>query len=456
MLKVANRVNKRWHNIMCGFRKEYSVRLKIENFAKIKNADIAINGITVIAGENNTGKSTVGKIVFSLYKSLVGIEDKIEIQREKEIMDMCQLMLKKYMIGENSFQKIILERKMIVVNIARAIRRYKEKNENIKRKEIEKIIIDIVKKNKLHSTGYEDDFNIEIITNIINNIDSILKLPDNIVFSEVLSRYFKTVFHSQINSLQNKDSTAKLKLQIKEKEIELLFRKDRCVDCSLGLHLLSNVIYIDNPFIIDKLSRDEVLDMMEQLLKDSLTFGFHNNVMDNIFGSILAKEKLSEIYKILGEVVNGKIQEKNEKFYFHAEDMNQPISIENLSTGLKSFVVLKMLIENGRLEKKDVLILDEPEIHLHPKWQIVYAELIVLLQKYFDLSIIVTTHSPYFLDAIDLYSVKHGLKEKVNYYLSSIVEDGVEMKEVDVDAIYKKMASPIQTLETLRYELNNQ
>lgn len=432
------------------------MRLKIENFAKIKNADIAINGITVIAGENNTGKSTVGKIIFSLYKSLVRIEDKIEIQREKEIRDMCQMLLKNYTIDENQSQKITFERRGIAFKIAREIRRYKEKNENIKREEIEKIIINIVKQNELYSTGYEDDSNIEIITNIINNINIILKLPDNIVFSEVLSRYFKIVFHSQMNSLQNKDSTARLKLQIKGKEIEVLFQKDRCVDYTLGLHLLSNVLYIDNPFIVDKLSSDEVLDMMGQLLKESLILGFHNDVMDNIFGTILAKERLSEIYKILGEVVNGKIQEKNEKFYFHAEDTDQPISIENLSTGLKSFVLLKMLIENRGLEEKDVLILDEPEIHLHPKWQIVYAELIVLLQKYFDLSIIVTTHSPYFLDAIDLYSVKHGLKEKVNYYLSSIVEDGVEMKEVDVDAIYKKMASPIQTLETLRYELNNQ
>lgn len=364
--------------------------------------------------------------------------------------------VKNYTIDENPSQKIVFGSRRIASKIAREIRWYKEKNENTKREEVEKIIIDIVKQDELYSIGYEDDSNAEIITNIINNIDSILKLPDDIIFLEILSRYFKTVFHSQMNSLQNEDSTAKLKLEIKGKEIELLFQKDRCVDYTLGLHLLSNVIYIDNPFIIDKLSSDEVLDMMGQLLKESLILGFHNDVMENIFGSILAKEKLSEIYKILGEVVNGKIQEKNEKFYFYAEDMNQPISIENLSTGLKSFVVLKMLIENGRLEEKDVLILDEPEIHLHPKWQIVYAELIVLLQKYFDLSIIVTTHSPYFLDAIDLYSVKHGLKEKVNYYLSSIVEDGVEMKEVDVDAIYKKMASPIQTLETLRYELNNQ
>ena len=44
------------------------------------------------------------------------------------------------------------------------------------------------------------------------------------------------------------------------------------------------------------------------------------------------------------------------------------------------------------------MILDEPEIHLHPEWQLAYAELIVLLEKKFDLSIVVTTHSRDFFE----------------------------------------------------------
>ena len=50
------------------------MKLNIENFAKIKNADVVIDGITVIAGENNTGKRTVGKILFSLFNVLSDIE----------------------------------------------------------------------------------------------------------------------------------------------------------------------------------------------------------------------------------------------------------------------------------------------------------------------------------------------------------------------------------------------
>ena len=61
------------------------MKLSISNLAKIKQADIDIDGITVVAGENNTGKSTIGKVLFSTFNSLYNITDKIYNQRLKEI-----------------------------------------------------------------------------------------------------------------------------------------------------------------------------------------------------------------------------------------------------------------------------------------------------------------------------------------------------------------------------------
>lgn len=43
------------------------MKLEIRNLAKIIEADIEIDGITVIAGDNNTGKSTVGKTLKGNY-----------------------------------------------------------------------------------------------------------------------------------------------------------------------------------------------------------------------------------------------------------------------------------------------------------------------------------------------------------------------------------------------------
>lgn len=45
------------------------MRLNITNFGIIKSANIDINGLTVICGENDSGKSTIGKLLFSLVKA---------------------------------------------------------------------------------------------------------------------------------------------------------------------------------------------------------------------------------------------------------------------------------------------------------------------------------------------------------------------------------------------------
>ena len=47
----------------------------------------------------------------------------------------------------------------------------------------------------------------------------------------------------------------------------------------------------------------------------------------------------------------------------------------NLSAGLKTFAIMKVLLKSGALEAGGTIILDEPEIHLHPAWQLAFAEI---------------------------------------------------------------------------------
>ena len=112
-------------------------------------------------------------------------------------------------------------------------------------------------------------------------------------------------------------------------------------------------------------------------------------------------------------------------------------------------------MENGALKEKDVLILDEPEIHLHPAWQMVYAEVIVLLQKTFELTIVLTTHSSHFLEALQLYAKKHGVTQKCSYYLSKNEDDGCILKDVsdDITTVYSQLVEPSILLDKLRSEL---
>ena len=93
---------------------------------------------------------------------------------------------------------------------------------------------------------------------------------------------------------------------------------------------------------------------------------------------------------------------------------------------------------------KDAIVLDEPEIHLHPEWQMVYAELIVALQEKFDLNFIINTHSSHFLETLDFYAEKYGRKGICHYYLSKESEGVCSFEEVTdtPEKIYKQLVDP--------------
>lgn len=63
------------------YRMEGIMRLELENVGKISSANIKLDGITVIAGENNTGKSTIGKMLFAYLVRFIELKNKL---RKKE------------------------------------------------------------------------------------------------------------------------------------------------------------------------------------------------------------------------------------------------------------------------------------------------------------------------------------------------------------------------------------
>ena len=54
------------------------MKIKVKNIGRVAEADIEINGIAVIAGENGTGKSTVGKALYAAFNSMSDSENKID------------------------------------------------------------------------------------------------------------------------------------------------------------------------------------------------------------------------------------------------------------------------------------------------------------------------------------------------------------------------------------------
>lgn len=151
------------------------------------------------------------------------------------------------------------------------------------------------------------------------------------------------------------------------------------------------------------------------------------------------------------------VSEDGGNYSYRTSELNGTLEMSNLSTGIKSFIILKTLLRNGSINDNGVVILDEPEIHLHPEWQLKFAEVIVLIQKEFGVNILLNTHSPYFLNAIEVYVKKYGIEKKCKFYLTDDNEGRTNIKDVtdQTELIYEKLARPLQDLENLEYSDGN-
>ena len=433
------------------------MRLKIDNFAKIKHVEITIDGITVIAGENNTGKSTIGKVLYSAFNAFYDMDLKIENRRQEEILEITRRGVRNALMhsmpGTRNSSYLRITSDKIGRTISSKLMEAESMDEVLFRDYLEQACAQ-------DNVRLTEESVSELLEDSYEKIVARKRNDDYKVALELIERFFNQVFDEQIKCLQSSGKDTKVSLDIKGKELDVVFRGNQCVQWQADYNILHEAFFIDDPFVLDQVSDHLWFSIGNRYRKELLNHlnETDDDIMDGIFEAVSAKENLKEIYDILKRVADGQILVQNGQWSLHSEKFEEPIHFENLSAGLKSFVLLKLLLEKGILKEKDVLILDEPEIHLHPEWQLVYAEMIVLLQKKFDLSIVVTTHSRDFLEAIELYAKKYELFPKCRFYLSgqeeglSVFEDVTEC----LDKIYSQLVTPSMLLDNLRYEIGTE
>lgn len=152
------------------------MKLSLKNIGKIETASVEINGITVIAGENNTGKSTVGRALFAVFNSFYNIQKQIESERVQNIENLIDMM---YRNVTNRYTRRFDSRE-IAQKIVAQIYLYKDDTEAVK---------DIIVKNILQ---YDENFEKHIDDNSIDEyivrIKDGLNVADLDIFKSVLEK----------------------------------------------------------------------------------------------------------------------------------------------------------------------------------------------------------------------------------------------------------------------------
>ena len=431
------------------------MKLSFKNVGKVAKAEMELGLITVIAGANDTGKSTVGKILYSIYTALSELtpEKMLRNKIEAILSDVKKIQffigysdskfaenVRYFNLDVNPTDDLDEHEKCLDLHIKGWVKMSKEilKGEKISehtKKKIEKTFQDMLLKADLK----------------INSKDiQLLRVRDELLseFSGSLTTVLCASAQAEIILEKSKENKMKLEFLANEiDETQSYIEKTR---------EFSKAIYIDDPFILDD------LNTQRRKMKSDSSYNHNDMLIDlieqkseiNYFEKVLENKKIREI---LDEIVEGRIFRKGSRYQYQNKKMLTPVDIESLSTGMKSFAILKMLFDSQKLDKCEFLILDEPEIHLHPEWQLKYAELIVILAKEYPFRVLITSHSPYFIEAIELYSREHHIDDEVRYYKTQSAQK--EMSEIvnvtdKLEDLYEDLVQPFRVWRDLEDTLN--
>ena len=428
----------------------YDLEISLKNIRAVECADIILDGITVLVGENGCGKSTISKLVYHLFKtsiefdSIVDEKLRLDINRIYDALDMLSREFSLFIYQEKS-TGFINEKEYIELRNSISNLRHKIDEDTIN------AVIDFLIE-KLHSMSKLEKSNLDIkgsrnrIKRILEDslsskqmeetesITSLLEKTKVAVVKKIeYAEYSKEVRPIEILyerlDLAFYDNPIPQNYKIKEYQSEVINPKKRKIS---PFYSVQNIAYIDSPIMLGidiSIGKREHWEDINRILKKR--------------GDRLNDKNIDEIFK--KEIIKGDTNLTEDTFsrksFVYTREDGREFDLLECATGIKSFAILQILFKNGFLNKRTLLVIDEPEVHLHPQWVVEYARLIVLLHKNLGVKFLIASHHPDMVSAIKYISEKEEVDNKLHFYLAEKMEKGFKYnyKELgtDIEAIFE-------------------
>lgn len=420
------------------------MKLSVKNVGCVKSAKVDIKGLTVIAGANGSGKSTLSKILFSVIKAVANIAQ--ESDESKRIM------LNKYV------KSLYLRLDPIHTDIEfDMFPRFSHlfANRIWEMRGTDAVIPFLEKRKDFISKSALQPRLKTLVQKDLSNIMNLLDKDDHKalqLWAEI--RYFvESEFMNQITTEGKNLSAVDFVWDEKHKSgINFQIKNDNMNMVAFSpSNALEDATYIESPLympIIDSLRRSTtyVENMRRGLIQPMIPLHVWDIVNKyDLLSNVHSPSSQALVERII-EIMGGHFvyDEVKHSLYFISKNDTKLMPI-NVASGVKTFGLLQVLLQIGALSANKPLIWDEPENHMHPEWQIKFAEILVALAKE-GIPVVISTHSPYFIQSIRYFAAKYELDSFVNYYLAELDKDGLaKVNEVtdDLNQIFVKLAAPL-------------
>lgn len=450
----------------------FNFQFSVENLGNIEKAEITVKPLTVIAGENSSGKTFITK---TLYAILNSVGSPLFIDTLKKRLDKFEYKFSDFYnafinpaqkdidfyttLHENieEYQELIKELESFPLSeLEKNIEEYKSKFiphmffaskyiENCKKYKKYKNIMQILEELIEAQRIFIDTF---------KNFDNVL--ADGI--ADKLSEGFKKNFQiTDIGALIKSDqkmatlaidTVGEVKLQSKA-DLEFEFTKT-------GIEVvqnLRNIVFFDSP-VYTKIRRalDNARKSISIRIMPSKYLTGYPEYIEELYAYIDQKyidtPDFNEISEDIQSLISGKldVQAGGEIVYEDKNGHRIPLSLTAM--GIGNIGIIEILLRNNTINKGSFLIMDEPEAHLHPLWQVELAKFLYKLAKN-GANIIIATHS---IDLLKAFQVMFEDNEKeAEQYIA--INKMSYSKEFAQRSEYEKINTILDDLSAPYYDL---
>ncbi|MCI2928382.1 ATP-binding protein [Staphylococcus hominis] len=443
------------------------LNLHIKNIGILNEVNVDIEGLTVLGAKNDSGKSTISKVMGTSLLSINKYKDTFEDYLEEYMGSLVKSIC-------NTIENNLRDKKFNIKEVPETIREMLDDEGEIElfstrakfdlsfRKSKDERVNEAIDTFRIILETFNDeitDKDFKKIKSLINDLENSKKIEIEEITNQLILEFFRETFP---NNLVNFHYNENAHITIKDNDnkiFDLLFDNNENIEkCLIGNSSINNIAYIESPQIIDNLNKYEA-SFTERFLRKKARVKHYGNQLEkmlmtkqetNLISDNKRKNQTNLLLNKIEKIINGEmIFNENREFVFQKGSFK--IDTLNVATGIKSFSIIQLLIKNNWLDEDTLLIIDEPEINLHPEWQVKYAEILVLLQKYLNVKLYINTHSSYMLEAFDLYSKKYNIQSKTNFYLLENYSSE-ELKE-ELTPIFKQLNGAFTLLD--KEKINN-